>query len=129
MATWEDVRKIALSFPETVERKPRDFRVKEKMLVWERPLRAADLAALGDAAPKGAILGAWVPNLDTKEALISSRPDVYFTTPHFDGYPAVLIRLKVIKVRELRERIEEAWLDRAPKRVLQRYLETAPKRD
>jgi len=90
--------------------------------VWERPLRKADLAALGDAAPAGPVLGARVADEGVKLALIADNPDVYFTTPHFDGYPAVLVRLDRIGIAELTELAEEAWLTRAPKRLAQRYL-------
>jgi hypothetical protein len=91
MATWEDVERIALALPETSEaisREQRHWRVKDKSFVWERPLRRSDLEHLGDAAPEGPILGARVEHEIAKRALIESDPDVYFTTPHFDGYPA-----------------------------------------
>ena len=96
MATWDDVRRIALELPETSERLSRElrqWRVKDKLFVWERPLRRADLEALGDAPPDGPILGARVEHLVAKEALLADDPSVYFTTPHFDGYPAILVRL------------------------------------
>jgi hypothetical protein len=128
VATWDDVRRIALSLPETSEqisRGLRSWRVKDKGLVWERPLRRADLEALGDTAPDGPILGARVEHLGAKEALLADEPDVYFTTPHFDGYPAVLVRLDRIAVRELEELIVEAWLDRAPKRLATAYLDAS----
>jgi hypothetical protein len=96
MASWTDVRRIALALPETSERRSRDldqWRVRDKLFVWERPLRNADLQALGDDAPTGPILGARVEHLGAKEAVLATDPDVLFTTPHFDGYPAVLVRL------------------------------------
>ncbi|MFI7608113.1 MmcQ/YjbR family DNA-binding protein [Micromonospora sp. NPDC049366] len=121
MASWEDVRRIVASLPETTERGSYDglpaWRVRDKPFVWERPLRRADLAALGDDAPDGPILGARVPDLGAKEALLADAPDVYFTTPHFDGYPAVLVRLDRIALPELTELVVEAWYDRAPKRL------------
>jgi hypothetical protein len=126
MATWEDVRSIALDLPETSEgisREQRHWRVKDKGFVWERPLRRADLEALGDGAPDGPILGARVENLMAKDALLADDPDVYFTTPHFDGYPAVLVRLESISLEDLRELIVEAWLVRAPKRLASSYLD------
>jgi hypothetical protein len=89
--------------------------------VWERPLRRADLEALGDAAPEGPILGARVPEAGMKDVLISSAPDVYFTTPHFNGYPAILVRLPAIGRAELEELIIEAWLCRAPKRLVKQW--------
>jgi hypothetical protein len=125
VATWDDVRRLALELPETREDISRDLRrwlVKDKGFVWERPLRRADYEALGDAAPEGPILGARVEHLIAKEALLADDPDVYFTTPHFDGYPAVLVRLERIGLEDLRELIVEAWLARAPKRLAQAYL-------
>jgi hypothetical protein len=124
VATWDDVRRIALSLPESSEQTSRgqaSWRVRDKLFVWERPLRNSDLRALGDAAPPGPILGARVEHLVAKEALIADDPGVYFTTPHFDGYPAVLVRLEEIGVEELKELIVEAWLCRAPKRLAEAY--------
>ena len=125
MATWDDVRRIAMALPGTTEKESWGFahwRVKEKGFVWERPLRRADYEALGDDAPDGPILGVRVPDLGVKEALLTDAPDVFFVTPHFDGYPAVLVRLEQIPVDELEEVMIEAWLDRAPKRLAQEYL-------
>jgi hypothetical protein len=125
MATWDDVARIALALPETTEaisREQRHWRVKDKSFVWERPLRRSDLEALGDAAPDGPILGARVEHELAKRALIESDPDIYFTTPHFDGYPAILARLDVLDVAELAELITEAWLNRAPKRLADAFL-------
>jgi hypothetical protein len=126
MATWDDVRRIALSLPEASERMSREnaqWRVKDKLFVWERPLRRSDLEALGDAAPDGPILGARVEHLVAKEALLADDSGVFFTTPHFDGYPAVLVRLDEISVDDLEEVIVEAWLCRAPKPLAQAYID------
>jgi hypothetical protein len=128
MATWDDVRRIALALPETTEQSSREgsaqWRVKDKGFVWERPLRRGDLDALGTAAPTGPVLAARVPDLGAKEALIADDEAVYFTTPHLTGYPAVLVRLDRIPVPELEELIVEAWLARAPKRLATEYLGT-----
>lgn len=123
MASWDDVRAIATGLPETVEGGKRDWRVNGKLFTWERPLRAADLEALGDAAPPDPILGVRVPDLGAKEALLAAEPAIYFTTPHFNGYPAVLVQLENIDEDELREIIVEAWLDRAPKRLAKAFLD------
>jgi hypothetical protein len=126
VADWDDVRRIALALPETSEQKSRDlasWRVRDKAFVWERPLRQSDLRALGDAAPTGPILGARVEHLVAKEAMLADDPEVFFTTPHFDGYPAVLVRLSEIGVADLEEVIVEAWLARAPKRLAQAYVD------
>ena len=128
MATWDDVRRIALALPDTSEAVSRDllrWQVKDKLFVWERPLRRSDHEALGDAAPDGPILGARVEHLVAKEALLADNPDVFFTTPHFDGYPAVLVRLDRISPDDLEEVIVEAWLVRAPKRLVKEYLEAS----
>jgi hypothetical protein len=128
VATWDDVRRIALALPETSERPSHgnnSWRVRDKLFVWERPLRPSDLRALGDAAPDGPILGARVEHVGAKEALIADDPAVYFTTPHFDGYAAVLVRLDEIAVDELDELIVEAWLCQAPKRLAKDYLASA----
>ncbi|HEX3278498.1 MAG TPA: hypothetical protein VHR40_08250 [Thermoleophilaceae bacterium] len=126
MATWDDVRRIALELPEATEvisRERPQWRVKDKLFVWERPLRQSDLKALGDSAPDGPILGARVEHLVAKEAMIADDPSVFFTTPHFDGYPAVLVQLEKIGLEDLREVIVEAWLARAPKRLAQAYVD------
>jgi len=128
MATWDDVSRIATALPETSEvgSDLLAWKVKDKSFAWDRPLRKGDLAALGDAAPDGPVLAVRVPDLAAKEAILAEDPAVYFTTPHFNGYPAVLVRLDEIAVAELTELLEEAWLDRAPKRVAARYLEERP---
>lgn len=128
VATWDDVRRLALGLPETSEESSRGvpaWVVRGSGFVWERPLRRTDLQALGDAAPRGPILGARVADLGVKEALLADDPSVYFTTPHFEGYPAVLVRLDRIDVAELEELIVEAWLARAPKRLAKNYLESS----
>jgi hypothetical protein len=101
---------------------PRSARVRR---VWEGPLRRADAEALGEDAPDGPILGARTEHLGAKEALLADDPAVYFTTPHFDGYPAILVRLERIALDDLDELIVEAWLARAPKRLAQAYVDTS----
>jgi hypothetical protein len=129
MATWDDVRRIALALPETIERASSEgacqWRVRDKLFAWERPLRRADLEALGDAAPEGEILATRVADLGVKEALLAQDPDVYFTTPHFNGYPAILVRLDLITDAELAELLVEAWLARAPKRLAKAYIDAS----
>ena len=127
MAGWDDVRRIALSLPDAGERTSRghaQWTVKDKLFVWERPLRKSDLEALGESAPDGPILGARVEHLVAKEALLADNPDVFFTTPHFDGYPAVLVQLDRISLDDLNEVIVEAWLVRAPQRLAEQYIES-----
>lgn len=121
MATWDDVHRIAEALPE-IETRGYQWRIRTKMLAWERPLRKSDREALGEDAPTGDILAVWLSGLDVKAALLADDPGVYFTTPHFDGYKAILIRLARIPVDELEELIVDAWIDRAPKRLVRDYL-------
>jgi hypothetical protein len=125
MATWKEVRRLALALPETDERDRgdmRQWRVREKLFVWERPLRKKEVEAFAGAAPEGPILAARVEHLGAKEALLADDPSVYFTTSHFDGYPAILVRLERISAEDLEELVTEAWLARAPRRLAAAFL-------
>jgi hypothetical protein len=129
MADWDDVRRTALALPESSEGVSHgnvSWRVRDKLFVWERPLRPKEVLALGEDAPDGPILGARVEHLGAKEALLADDPGVYFTTSHFDGYPAILVRVKRIALDELEELIVEAWMCRAPKGLAKDYLDTHP---
>lgn len=126
MATWDDIRTIVADLPDTVEVSEHSWRVRTKTVAWERPLRPSDLAALGGSAPRGDILGVRTQDVGAKEALLAEDPRVYFTTPHFDGYPAVLVRLAKISTAELREILRDAWLAQAPKRLARAYLDEHP---
>lgn len=109
----------------TAEQSPHDWRVGRKLLAWERPLRPSDRAALaanGSEPPDGDVLGVRVADEGVKFALIAEEPEVYFTTPHFDGYPAVLVKLAEIAVGDLEELVIEAWLTQAPKKLVQEFL-------
>ncbi|MFW0872393.1 MmcQ/YjbR family DNA-binding protein [Rhodococcoides corynebacterioides] len=128
MAEWDDVRRIALSLPETDEHASYGgapaWRVKGKSFVWDRPLGAADLDELGDDAATGPVLGARVADEGEKRALIAENPTVFFTVSHFDGYAAVLLRLDAVSPTLLREVVVEAWLVRAPVRLRREHEET-----
>jgi len=126
MADWKQVRRIALGDPETTEKiwwGTTAWQVRDKSFAWERPLRRSDLEALGSRAPKGPILAVRVESLLVKDACLAARPKTCFTTPHFDGYPAVLVRLDKISAAELENLVVEAWLARAPKPLARRFLE------
>jgi hypothetical protein len=125
VATWDDVARIVGELPLTSEQSPHDWRVGKKLLAWERPLRPSDreaLTASGVEPPEGDILGVRVSDEGVKFALIADEPAIYFTTPHFDGYPAVLVRLAEIEARGLEELITEAWLTQAPKKLVEEFL-------
>jgi hypothetical protein len=125
VASWEDVRRIALALPEAEERLSRErlqWRVKERLFVWERPLRAKEVEELGALAPDGPVMGARVEHMGAKEALLADDPLVFFTTSHFAGSAAVLVRLDRIGGEDLEEVITEAWLARAPPRLVKAFL-------
>jgi hypothetical protein len=125
MATWDVVVRVCAALPETtfVEREGRrQWRVRDKLFVWERPLRPRDLAELGPSAPSGPVLGARVPDEGAKAALIAEDPGVYFTTSHFNGYPAVLCRLERLEPGALAELAGEAWACRAPRRLVAQHF-------
>lgn len=127
MATWKDVRRLALQLPQTEEGTTFGnlaWKINGKGFIWERPLRRSDVEALGSDAPDGPILGVRTENLLAKEALLDSGAEGVFTTPHFNGYPAVLVELEKVGLDELQELIEEAWLACAPKRVAKAYLDS-----
>ena len=125
MATWDDVARVVGELALTDERSPHEWRVGKKLIAWERPLRKPDREALAESGlepPEGDILGVRVADEGVKFALIADEPEVYFTTPHFDGYPAVLVKLAEIDELGLRELIIEAWLTQAPKQLVQEFL-------
>jgi hypothetical protein len=110
MATEEDVRRIALSLPETTERPSYGtpgFRVADRLF-----------ARLRD---DGESLVVWVADEGEKRALVQSEPDKYFTTAHYDGHPSVLVRWARVESDELTELLTEAWRLRAPTRVLRAH--------
>jgi hypothetical protein len=122
VATWDDVAAVCEALPGTAASTSRDgsrqWRIAGLLYAWERPLRRADLAELGDAAPTGPVLAVRVPDEGAKLALVAEEPELFFTTAHFRGYPAVLCRLDRLGGTVLRELVGEAWACRAPRRLL-----------
>jgi hypothetical protein len=108
---WDTVREIALSLPE-VEEMPGErpsFRVHGKLFAWKsRERDDGTLAIRVDS--------------DEKPMMLEAQPDLYFETPHYAGYPAVLVNLDAIDVEELRERLEDAWLIQAPRKLVAEHL-------
>jgi hypothetical protein len=111
VVTWETIRKIALSFPEVEERpgeRPQ-YRVGGKLFAWKSRDRDGGTLAIR-------------VDRDEKALMLDSNPDVYFQTPHYEGYPGVLVHLDEIDEGDLRERIEDAWLIQAPKTLAKQFL-------
>ena len=114
MVDWDTVRELALALPEA-EESGEDrvaFRVRGKLFAWAA--RERDGGGLGIRVER-----------DEKQLILDSNPDAYFSSPHYDGWPGVQVRLEAIDREELRERLEEAWLIQAPKRLAAAYVEEA----
>ena len=128
MPTIEDAARIALELPAVIEgerRGTRTWSVAGKGFAWERPYSKADIKRFGDETPPaGPILAVRVADLDDKDALLAAQLAGFFTIPHFDGYAAVLIQLRNVGKRRLREAIVDAWLACAPPRLAASYVES-----
>lgn len=117
MATWADVERTASALPEVTEGTSygnRAWKVAGKTFVWARPLGVEDRADLGDDVPAGEVLAVRVAGEGEKAELLAAEPDVCFTVPHFDGHPAVLVRLDDVDPALLTELVTDAWHCRAP---------------
>lgn len=127
MATLDDVAAIASSFPEVEERErhgARTWCIDTKAFAWERGFSKADLRRFGaETPPDGPIIAVRVEDLAEKEAVLAEGTKGFFTIPHFDGHPAVLIQLKVVGKRALRETLLDGWLACAPARLTDSYVQ------
>jgi len=116
MATQADVRRIALSLPGAEEAEGRfAFEVRNKgklkgfVWVWNERLEPKK-----PKVPNPGVIAVRVPNLGQKDLLLSAAPAKFFTEPHYDGFPAVLVRLKAVRVADLKDLIADAWRCQAP---------------
>jgi hypothetical protein len=125
-ATFDDVARIASELPAVAEGESRGLRswsVAGKTFAWERPFSKADVRRFGDETPpEGPILAVRVDDLVEKEAVLAAQPDAFFTIPHFDGYAAVLMQLKNVTRRALREALVDGWLACAPPSLAKDFI-------
>ena len=126
-ATLDDVTRIALSLPDTLEGDRHGNRIwsvaGKRVFAWERPFSKADVKRFGDEVPPaGPILATRVEDLHEKQAVLAAGGDAFFTIPHFDGYAAVLIRLKRVGKRALREALVDGWLACAPPKLAEEFV-------
>ncbi len=114
MASWDAVREIALAFPEVEESTGGRvaYGVRGKGFAWEA--RERDGGGLAVRVDR-----------EEKQLLLDANPEAYFTSPHYNGFPAIQIRVEQIEREELRERLEDAWLIQAPKRLAAAYMAAA----
>jgi hypothetical protein len=110
----KDVRRIALSFLGSYEQRSYggrpSWRTKARMFTWIRD------------DPEALVV--WVESVDDKDALIKSEPDKFFTIPHYDGYPIVLVRLEAVDVEQATELITDSWRLRAPRSLVRDWEAT-----
>ena len=113
MATWATVKRLGKKLPEVEEStwfNTPSLKVRKRSFVR---LREKDVIVV-------------LVDQDEKEVLLQAEPDVFFQTPHYEGYPAVLVRLSAIENDELAEVLTESWRRVAPKRLLKAFDEGAP---
>ena len=132
-STLEEVAAIAAALPEVVEGERHGTRTwsvgKKKAFLWERGFSKADLKRFGDETPPdGPIVAVRVADLAEKEGILAAGEPGVFTISHFDGYPALLVQLKKVRKKVLRELITDAWLACAPAELTEAYAEGGMRR-
>jgi hypothetical protein len=115
VADADDVRRLALALPDVaeIESDGFDFRVANKGFVWSYPERRAGHARV----IRNDIAVVYVGDEAEKQALLLGQPELFFTTPSYDGSPLVMLRLAEVDVERLRELVTDAWRMRAPESI------------
>jgi len=126
VVTLAQAEELARALPEVTEGERHGHRtwfVGGKAFAWERPFSKADIKRFGaESPPDGPIVAVRVEDLDDKKAVLAAGHRGIFTIPHFDGYAAVLVQLKVVGKGVLRELLLDGWLACAPPALAARHL-------
>jgi hypothetical protein len=123
MATQDDVSRLALALPHVVATGDVlgfdvQHRASRRGIAWSWKMRIDPRRA---RVPNTDVLGVRLADQSVKEELLAADPDVYFTEPHYDGYPAVLVRLEAVGVGELGELLTDSWLCVAPRSLVREF--------
>jgi hypothetical protein len=128
LATQDDVRRIALSLPETVEDENHfGFSVRNKnklksfVWVWLERIHPKK-----GRVPNPAVIAVRTPDLNVKDMILTIDENKFFTEPHYNGFPAVLVRLATVPPYELEDLITEAWRSQAPKPLVAQFDSNTP---
>jgi hypothetical protein len=128
VASWDDVRRLALDLPEVVEQdngRTLSWRVGSHAFAWQRLLRRGERALLGERAVDGPALGLRTADPGTVDALVAAQPHLFFTVAGYGVHPMVLLDVERASVEELDDALTEAWLARAPRRLRVAFLAEA----
>ena len=125
-ATLDDVARYALALPEVTEgdrHGQRAWSVSGKTFAWERRFSKADIKRFGDETPpRQPVVAVRTDDMLEKQAVLQAGTDGVFDIAHFDGYPAVLIELRLVGKRPLKELLIDGWLACAPPALTESYL-------
>lgn len=132
MITLDQVAEMAMELPEVTETARfghRTWFVRGKAFAWERPFSKADIKRFGDETPPvGPIVAVSVDDLGEKEVVLAANPTAFFTISHFDGYAAVLVQLRKVTKRAMRDALLDAWLAVAPPTLAHELIERQRRR-
>lgn len=123
MPTQDDVRRVALSLPEVTEGTdgfgfsvPNKGKAKGFAWAWNERIEPKQ-----PRVPNPGVLAIRVSGEEEKQFLIGAQPDVFFTEPHYNGFPAILVRLEAIAMDQLEELLTAAWRIQAPKPLVREF--------